>query len=131
MYLDNILIYSEDLAAHKRHVVEVLERLWKHGLFAKLSKCRFTTDTVNFLGFILGPDEVAMEESRVKAIQEWPVPRTFCEVQVFLEFANFYWSFIANYLKIVTPLTSMLQGSKSGKKSGPYEILLEARRAFE
>ena len=108
VYLDDILIYSEDPAAHKRHVVEVLERLRKHGLFAKLSKCRFTTDTVDFLGFILGPDGVAMEESRVKAIQEWPVPRTFREVQVFLGFANFYRRFIANYSKIVAPLTSML-----------------------
>ena len=53
IYLDDILIYSEDPAAHHWHVVEVLERLRKHGLYAKLSKCKFSVDVVEFLGFVL------------------------------------------------------------------------------
>jgi hypothetical protein len=65
---------------------------------------------------------VAMEQSHVQTIQEWPEPCTFYEVQVFLGFANFYWRFITGYSKVVVPLTSMLQGSKDGKKTGPYEM---------
>ena len=65
VYLDDILIYSDNLAAHWRHVAKVLECLWKHGLFTKLSKCKFDVDTVVFLGFVLVPDDVAIEQSWV------------------------------------------------------------------
>ena len=61
VYLNDILIYSDDPASHQRHVVEVLECLQKHRLFAKLFKCKFDVDTVEFLGFVLGPDSVVME----------------------------------------------------------------------
>ena len=76
VYIDDILIYSKDPKAHRRHVAEVLERLQKHGLYAKLSKCKFSTDTVEFLGFVIGPDGVAMESSRMEAILsgQCPVP---------------------------------------------------------
>ena len=34
VYLDDILIYSDDPAEHKKHIHEVLRRLRKHGLYA-------------------------------------------------------------------------------------------------
>src|SRR2546429_8048406 len=55
VYIDDILLYFKDPKAHRRHVAEVLKRLRKHGLYAKLSKCKFSTDTVEFLGFVIGP----------------------------------------------------------------------------
>src|SRR5436190_15927373 len=60
VYIDDILIYSKDPKVHRRHVAEVLERLRTHELYAKLSKCKFSTDTVEFLGFMIGSDGVAM-----------------------------------------------------------------------
>src|SRR5439155_5772075 len=105
--------------------------LQKHGLYAKLSKCKFSTDTVEFLGFVIGSDGVAMESSHVEMILKWPVPCTYREIQVFLGFANFYRRFIANYSKIATPLTALLKGSKNGKKTGPYILTKEAKEAFQ
>ena len=130
VYIDDILIYFKDPKVHRQHVVEVLERLRKHGLYAKLSKCKFSTDTVEFLGFVIGLDGVAMESSHVKMILKWPVPCTYREIQVFLGFTNFYRRFIANYSKIATPLTALLKGSKNGKKTGPYILMKEAKEAF-
>ena len=34
VYLDDILIYSEDMTQHKKHVKEVLRHLRKNGLYA-------------------------------------------------------------------------------------------------
>ena len=130
VYIDDILIYSKDPKAHRRHVAEVLERLRKHGLYAKLSKCKFSTDTVEFLGFMIGLDGVAMESSHVEMILKWPVSCTYREIQVFLGFTNFYRRFIANYSKIATPLTALLKGSKNGKKTGSYVLTKEAKEAF-
>ena len=70
VYLDDILIYSDDPAAHRQHVIEVLKRLRQHGLYAKLSKCKFSITNVEFLDYVLGPNGVAMERSRVDSIME-------------------------------------------------------------
>ena len=87
-------------------------------------------DTGKFLGFVIGPDGIAMESSHVEMILKWPVPCTYREIQVFLGFTNFYRRFIANYSKIATPLTALLKGSKNGKKTGPYILTKEAKEAF-
>ena len=41
VYLDDILIYSDNPDDHKKHVREVLRRLRKHGLFTRANKCTF------------------------------------------------------------------------------------------
>ena len=108
VYLDDILIYSDDPAVHRQHVIEVLKRLRQYGLYAKLSKYKFSITNVEFLGYILGPDGVVMERSCVDSIMEWPEPTSYREVQVFLGFANFYRRFIAKYSKIASPLMAIL-----------------------
>jgi len=50
---------------------------------------------------------------------------------VFLGFANFYRRFIAAYSKIAEPLSSILKGSKEGKKSGPLEWTDKQQAAFD
>ena len=56
VYLDNILIYSDNSEDHERHVREVLRRLWNNKLYARADKCSFHNDTVEYLGYILGPN---------------------------------------------------------------------------
>jgi len=114
VYLDDILIYSSDPQEHHDHVKEVLERLQSTNLYVKLSKCEFDTTIVNFLGYVISADGVAMEQDWIKTITKWPTPTTFWEVQVFLRFANFYRRFISNYSAVVRNLTGLMKGSKKG-----------------
>ncbi len=125
VYLDDILIYSENPDEHTKAVRQVLERLQQYCLFVNLDKCDFNTDKVEFLGFVISPDGVAMEESRVTAIQNWPIPETTREVQVFLGFANFYRRFIYAYSRVATGLTNILKGGR------PFEWTKEAAESFE
>jgi len=50
---------------------------------------------------------------------------------VFLRFTNFYQQFIEQYSRITTPLTSLLIGSKNGKKMGLFEWPESMRVAFQ
>ena len=90
IYLDDILIYSDNPEVHIQHVNKVLDCLIKNNLFAKIEKCEFNIDTVEFLGFVINPDGIHMDESKVKVIQDWPVPCHVKDVQSFLGFTNFY-----------------------------------------
>jgi len=74
MYLDDILIYSEDMESHQQHVREVLCRLRLHGLFAKPEKCEFHSDLVEYLGYCLSPDGLTMSPDKIQTISNWPEP---------------------------------------------------------
>lgn len=130
VYLDDILIYSRNPEDHAEHVKRVLERLRKYDLYAKLSKCEFSVEEVEFLGFIVGKDGVRADPSRIETIQQWPVPTSFREVQVFLGFANFYRRFVHRYSHITSGLTSLLVGMEGGRKTGPFEMTPQAIESF-
>jgi transposase InsO family protein len=109
VYLDDILIYSDNPADHTKHVHRVLERLKQHSLLVNLEKCEFDVERVGFLGFVVDPAGIHMEPSRVSAIREWPIPTCVKDVQVFLGFTGFYRRFVRNYSKVVAPLTDLLK----------------------
>ena len=53
IYLDDILIYLNNMSEHHRHVKEVLKHLHKAGLYAKAEKCKFHSKSVEYLEYIL------------------------------------------------------------------------------
>ena len=108
VYLDDILIYSENLDKHATHIREVLRRLRTNSLFAKLEKCEFDVDTTSFLGFIISPEGLKMDDAKVQIIRDWLTPWKVKDVQSFLGFANFYRRFITNYSDMSVPLTRLM-----------------------
>ena len=108
VYLDDLLVFSTSHVEHRDHVCEVLCHLRKHGLYAKLEKCKWERDTVEFLGYHCSAEGLQMDEGKIQVILDWPEPRNVCDVQLFLGFANFYRHFITRYSDIVVPLTRLL-----------------------
>jgi hypothetical protein len=90
IYLDNILIFSNNEEECIEHVRKVLQCLWSHHLYAKPEKCDFHTHSIKYLGMIISPDSISMDPSKVSAILAWPVLTNIWELQLFLGFANFY-----------------------------------------
>jgi len=109
VYLDDILVYSKNDADHEKHVRQVLQRLRENKLYACPSKCTFFTDTIEYLGHVVGPDGIKPNPELVKAISNFSQPRTLKELQSFLGLANYYRKFIKNYSRIAAPLTDALQ----------------------
>jgi len=107
-----------------------VERLRKFQLFANLKKCEFDIERVEFLGFVISTAGGSMDQSRVNAIVEWPVPSSLRETQVFLGFANFYRRFITAYSREAAPLTALSKGSKNGKATGPFIWGASEEQAF-
>ena len=52
-YLDDIIIFSRTAKEHLSHIKQVFEKLQAAKLSMKLSKCRFFTKEIQYLGHIL------------------------------------------------------------------------------
>ncbi|XP_063043653.1 uncharacterized protein LOC134437997 [Engraulis encrasicolus] len=124
VYLDDILIFSPSLEAHRHHVRQVLQRLLENKLFVKAEKCEFHRDTVSFLGFVLSPSRIQMDPLKLKAVKDWPTPTTRRALQQFLGFANFYRRFIRGYSSVAGPLTALTSTKTS------FHWGREAEKAF-
>ena len=94
IYMDDILVFTETMEAHIAKNKQILNKLKLHGLSLKLEKCYFDQTTIGFLGLVIEPGVVKMEEEKVKAINNWPTPKNKKNVQQFLGFLNFYQQFI-------------------------------------
>ena len=101
IYLDDILIYLNNMSKHHRYVKEVLKYLHKTSLYAKAEKCGFHSKSVEYLEYIISPSGLTMSNDKVKIIQDWPEPKKVKDIQSFLGFTNFYHQFIFNYSDIV------------------------------
>ena len=76
IYLDDILIYLNNMSEHHQHVKEVLKHLCKAGLYVKAEKCEFHSESVEYLGYILSSSGLTMSNDKVTIIQDWPVVAT-------------------------------------------------------
>ncbi|GBG76046.1 hypothetical protein CBR_g21286 [Chara braunii] len=108
VYLDDILVYSRTLEEHLRHLRDVLDRLRRHGFYAKLSKCRFAQHKVDFLGHYVSDQGLHMDDAKITAIAEWPAPTSAKELRSFLGLTSYYSNFIRGYARYSYVLTSTL-----------------------
>jgi hypothetical protein len=70
IYLNDILIYSQNEEEHTNHVQLVLKRLRKYKLFAKLSKCDFDLEEVDYLKFIVRVNDIRMNFARIAIVKK-------------------------------------------------------------
>jgi hypothetical protein len=109
----------------------VLEYLRQYKLYIKLSKCEFSIILIIFLRFVINTGEIEININKIEIIAEWPEPKFFKNIQIFLGLTNFYRRVIVNYSRFAAPLTSMLKDSINGRKAGPFEFTEKEKATFE
>jgi len=90
-FIDDVIIRTETEKGHDELVAEVIRRLEENDLYVKLGKCRWKVREVEFLGVVIGPEGIKIEEEKVKGVLEWLMPKCVKDVQKFLGLANYYY----------------------------------------
>jgi hypothetical protein len=117
VFIDDILIYSQNEQEHEEHLRKVLQRLRDCQLYAKLSKCELWISEVLFLGHIINRDGLAVDPKKVAAILDWKAPKDVRGIKSFIGMAGYYRHFIEGFSKIARPMTALLARRLSS--SGP------------
>ena len=107
VYIDDILIYSQNDQEHHQHLHQVLELLQQHKLYGKITKCEFFKNSVEYLGHIISSKGIGTDPKKIESIQTWPQPINIKQLQSFLGLCNYYRCFILDYSKIAAPLTDL------------------------
>ncbi|KAL0462743.1 UNVERIFIED_CONTAM: Transposon Ty3-I Gag-Pol polyprotein [Sesamum latifolium] len=102
VYLDDIVVYSESLIDHVKHLRAVFQKLREYELYAKKEKCEFCCEQITFLGHVISQERIQMDSRKVKAMVDWG----------------------EGYSKIVNPLTDLL------KKDQKWEWTVACDDAF-
>lgn len=104
VYIDDILIYSENEKNHKQHLKQVLQRIKEHGLTLHSEKCSIGLQSVPYLGHIFSKEGMRPDPSKIHVIQDWPTPCNANEIQRFLGLASYYRRYIKGFANIAHPL---------------------------
>ena len=125
IFIDDNLIYSKSEQEHKEHLKFVLQELREHQLYAKFSKCDFFKDKIQYLGHVVTKEGIFVDPEKIKAIEEWPVPKYVTDVRSFMGITSYYRRFIEGFSRIAIPITSL---QKKGKK---FEWIQKCEDSFK
>ncbi|KAL7288237.1 hypothetical protein TKK_0017578 [Trichogramma kaykai] len=109
VYMDDSVIFSKSLPKHLQHIKLIFEELKQFNLKMQLDKSEFLKKGVPFLGHIITPDGIKPNPEKMKAIVEYPIPKTQKEIKAFLGLSGYYRKFIKDYAKITKLLTNALR----------------------
>ena len=114
VYLDDILIFTDNEAELEQLTHRVLQHLLDLDLFLRPEKCSFNRTSVEYLGLIISEGELRMDPIKLEAIRKWLRPKTVKDIQKFLGFCNFYRQFVKGYSELARPLFDLT------KKGEPF-----------
>lgn len=129
-YLDDILVFSKGETEHVGHLTKIFDQLKKYGVVINTNKCVLGATEVTFLGYHVSAAGIRPLPEKVKAIQEYPLPKNAKELRRFLGMINFYRKFLPGAAQIQGPLNQALSGPKI-KGTTPITMTPDIQKAFD
>jgi len=104
VYLDDVLIYSDNLEQHQKDVAAIIRAIRQQGMKLKPSKCEFHQRETEYLGCIINNEGVKVDPIKTAAIWDWKAPTNKKGIQEFMGVCNFYRRFINGFSRTAKPL---------------------------
>lgn len=108
-YIDDILIFSKTWEEHIKHIEELLDIMNKEGFKIKLSKCKFASKSVKYLGHFIQENKISPAQENLDAIKKLKRPTDKSGVRSILGSINFYLKYIQNSAEKFEPLHKLLK----------------------
>ena len=125
MYLDDIIIFSQDELQYLEHLEIVFSHLREAGLKMKHSKCDFFKSEIHYLGHLISPEGISPLPNKLDSIKHMPVLNSTKEIKQFLGLTGYYRKFVPRFADISRPLTTLT------KKDAKLEWTSACQKSFE
>jgi len=125
VFVDDVLVGTETEEEHDEIVEEILRRLEENDLYIKLEKCVWKVRRIGFLGVVIGPKGIEMEEEKVDRVLSWLEPKNVKDVRKFLGLANYYRRFIKDFAQVARPINVLM------RKDVKWQWGVEQQKAFD
>ena len=112
VYLDDIIIYSNTFPEHLKCLAQVFQKFRNANLKLKPKKCLFACEQIHYLGHIISQNGIATDPDKLKAVQNYPVPKNVNDVRTFIGFVGYYRRYIKDFSTIAEPLTNLTRKNK-------------------
>ena len=103
-YLDDVLIYTQDVDRHVQEFEDVLKLHAHAGIKLRPGKTFVFRTEVDYLGFRIGEQGVGMQEEYIERIRQWPIPTSVKALTSFLGFVGYYRSFIKQFAQLTAKM---------------------------
>ena len=113
VYIDDMLIFSDNVEQHKIHLRQVFEILANNSLRIGLEKCEFSKKSLAFLGFDISDSGIKPRKSKCEALENINLPETIKELHSFLGAIGFYRHHIRRFAEIAVPLHNRIKAAAS------------------
>ena len=130
VFIDDILIFSNDHSEHLAHAEAVLASLRSARLFAKPGKCYFWHDSILFLGHKFQNGTISVDDSKLDAVHDWPTPTSMVDLRRFVGLCNFFRRFMPKFSEVAAPLHDLIKFSQQHPGS-PFTWTPTHQTAFD
>ncbi|KAA3682395.1 uncharacterized protein DEA37_0014644 [Paragonimus westermani] len=108
-----MIVYAPTIGEHNSRLKNVIERPRMAGLKPKHTKCVLFRQDASFLGHPNTPAGVKTDDTEVKQVVDWPIPRSVSELRSFMGLTLCYRKFVPYFAEIAS---SLHQLTEEGKK---------------
>lgn len=126
VYLDDIIVHSQDFASHLQRLDAVFGKLRTANLKLKPSKCEFFKQELKYLGHVVSKQGISPDPEKVTVLKSWPSPKSVEELRSFLGFVGYYRRFCKDFSRVAKPLHEML----GNKAASGFQWTSEHETAF-
>ena len=107
--VDDVLAWSKTYAEHIDNVWAILERCEQHGITLKPDKAQFAAEEVEFVGYRISQNGRTPTAEKVKAILDFPLPRSVTDLRSFMGMVNQLGEFSLEIAGKAEPLRQLLK----------------------
>ena len=121
IYMDDILVFGTTFEETMQRLDMVLGRLADFNLKVKPEKCNLFKKKLRYLGHVVSAGGISPDPEKIRAVQEWDIPKTETELRGFLGLCSYYRRFVPKYAEVAAPLHALLGTTAKKKKKRTAE----------